>query len=47
MAENDLNDLFYKRIIRNKDYYKNNGLLRSIYDYFNLIISKNYEQVFK
>ena len=37
----DINKLFYKRILMNKNYYKNNSLLKSIYNYFDKII-KNY-----
>lgn len=38
----DITDLFYGRIIYNVNYYNNNGLLKSIYDYFDKIIEKNY-----
>ena len=38
----DITDLFYGRIIYNANYYNNNGLLKSIYDYFDKIIEKNY-----
>lgn len=38
-----LTNLFYKRIILNKDYYVNNKLLKSIYSYFDMIIEKNYK----
>ncbi len=38
----ELNDLFFKRIVVNKDYYKNNELLKSIYNYFEKIIRNNY-----
>lgn len=37
-----INDLFYDRIPRNKDYYKNNELLQSVYHYFDCIIKKYY-----
>ena len=37
-----INYLFYKRIPKNKDYYKNNDLLKSIYYYFDKIISIDY-----
>ena len=37
-----INYLFYKRIPKNKDYYKNNDLLKSIYHYFDKIIRINY-----
>ena len=40
----ELNNLFYGRIIFNKEYYNNNGLLRSIYKYFDKIIEKNYKK---
>ena len=39
----DITDLFYGRIIYNANYYNNNGLLKSIYDYFDKIIEKNYK----
>ena len=39
----DLNNLFYDRIIFNRKYYNNNGLLKSIYEYFDKIIKKNYQ----
>ena len=38
----DITKLFYKRIILNKEYYNSNELLKSIYNYFNKIIEKNY-----
>lgn len=38
----DINKLFYKRILLHKEYYKNNNLLKSIYDYFDKIIIKYY-----
>lgn len=38
----DINKLFYERIIMNKNYYNNNELLKSIYLYFDKIIKKNY-----
>ena len=37
-----INYLFYKRIPKNKDYYKNNDLLKSIYYYFDKIIRIDY-----
>ena len=37
-----INYLFYKRIPKNKDYYKNNDLLKSIYYYFDKIIKTDY-----
>ena len=37
-----INDLFYDRIPRNKEYYKNNELLQSVYYYFDCIIKKYY-----
>ena len=37
-----INDLFYDRIPRNKNYYKNNELLQSVYHYFDCIIKKYY-----
>ncbi len=39
----DITNLFYKRIILHKEYYNNNELLKSIYNYFDKIISKNYK----
>ncbi len=39
---NDINDLFYERIILHKEYYNNNELLKSIYAYFDKIIKKHY-----
>lgn len=39
---NDINDLFYKRIILHKEYYINNELLKSMYAYFDKIIKKHY-----
>ena len=38
----DINELFFGRIIHHKDYYNNNGLLKSVYLYFKKIIEKNY-----
>lgn len=38
----DINQLFYKRIILHKEYYNNNELLKSIYTYFDKIIKKYY-----
>ena len=38
-----LNELFYERIPREKDFYKNNELLLSVYDYFDKIIQKYYK----
>mgnify|MGYP004668140443 FL=1 len=38
----EINKLFYERIIRNKKYYNNNELLKSVYKYFNKIIKNNY-----
>lgn len=36
----ELNDLFYNRIIYHKEYYNNNELLVSVYEYFDKIIKK-------
>ena len=44
-VKNDINELFYKRIILHKEYYNNNELLKSIYLYFDKIIQKNYKCV--
>ena len=38
----DINKLFYERIIKHKEYYNNNELLKSIYTYFDKIIKKEY-----
>ena len=38
----EINNLFYDRIIYHKNYYNNNELLKSVYDYFDKIISKYY-----
>ena len=38
----DINELFFKRIIKHKEYYNNNELLKSIYLYFKKIIEKKY-----
>ena len=40
----ELSKLFYGRIILNRKYYNNNGLLKSIYEYFDKIIEKNYKE---
>ena len=37
----EINDLFFNRIIKHKEYYNNNELLKSVYLYFSKII-KNY-----
>ena len=39
---NEINNLFYKRIIIHKEYYNNNELLKSIYSYFDKIIQNQY-----
>ncbi len=38
----DINKLFFGRIIYHKEYYNNNELLKSVYTYFKKIIEKNY-----
>lgn len=38
----ELNKLFFERIILHKEYYNNNELLKSIYNFFKKIIEKNY-----
>ena len=43
----DINKLFYERIILHKEYYNNNELLKSIYSYFKNIIEKNYMNIDK
>ena len=40
---NDIKKLFYKRINYHKEYYTNNELLKSIYEYFDKIIKKYYK----
>lgn len=40
----DINKLFYERIILHKEYYNNNELLKSIYTYFDKIIKKYYKE---
>ena len=42
-VKDDINNLFYERIISHKEYYNNNELLKSIYLYFDKIIQKNYK----
>lgn len=39
----ELNNLFYKRIIKHKEYYTNNDLLKSVYNYFDKIIETYYK----
>lgn len=46
-VKQEINKLFYGRIILNKHYYDNNDLLKSIYGYFDKIISKNYKEILK
>ena len=41
---NEINDLFYNRIIYHKEYYNNNELLKSVYSYFEKIIEKFYKR---
>lgn len=38
----DINHLFYNRIKKHKEYYNNNEILKSIYDYFKKIIDNYY-----
>lgn len=38
-----LHKLFFERIIKNKNFYKKNRLLKSVYKYFKKIIMKNFE----
>lgn len=45
-VKHDITKLFYGRIILNGKYYNNNGLLKSIYDYFDKIIEINYKENF-
>lgn len=42
--KHEITKLFYGRIICNKEYYNNNELLKSIYNYFDKIIEKNYKE---
>lgn len=44
---NEINDLFYNRIIYHKEYYNNNELLKSVYAYFEKIIEKFYKKILK
>ena len=41
----DVNKLFFDRIIHHKEYYNNNELLKSIYSYFEKIIKTNYTEM--
>lgn len=41
-VKKDINELFFNRIIKHKEYYNNNELLKSIYCYFKKIIENNY-----
>ena len=43
----EINNLFFDRIILHKEYYNNNELLKSIYLYFKNIIKRNYVNVDK
>jgi hypothetical protein len=43
-VKHDITKLFYGRIILNAKYYNNNELLKSIYNYFDKIIEKNYKE---
>ena len=43
-VKHEITKLFYGRINLNKKYYNNNGLLKSIYNYFEKIIEKNYKE---
>lgn len=40
----NINELFFDRIILHKEYYNSNELLKSIYNYFEKIIKKNYAE---
>lgn len=42
-VKRDITKLFYGRIIYNHNYYNNNGLLKSIYNYFDKIITNDYK----
>ena len=41
-VKKEINELFFDRIIKHKEYYNNNELLKSIYCYFQKIIENNY-----
>ena len=41
-VKKDINKLYFKGIIKNKEYYNNNELLKSVYEYFRNIIEKYY-----
>lgn len=41
----DINKLFYGTIILHKEYYNNNELLKSIYNYFDKIIKNHYNVI--
>ena len=41
-VKKQINELFFNRIIYNKEYYNNNELLKSTYKYFKKIVEKNY-----
>lgn len=43
-VKHDITKLFYERIILNSKYYNNNGLLKSMYSYFDKIIGNNYKE---
>ena len=42
-VKKQINELFFNRIIYNKEYYNNNELLKSIYAYFDKIIKRYYK----
>ena len=41
-VKKDINKLIFKGIIKNKEYYNNNELLQSVYDFFRNIIENFY-----
>lgn len=43
-VKHEISKLFYGRIILNRKYYNSNGLLKSIYEYFDKIIEKDYKE---
>lgn len=43
-VKHEVSNLFYGRITLNRKYYNNNGLLKSIYNYFEKIIRRNYKE---
>lgn len=46
-ARKNIRKFFSRRITLNGKYYNNNELLKSIYNYFDKIIEKNYKEILK